>query len=100
PGGAPVAVSAAVKFCIAPAIATETAPASVRWSGSQIPDRALPDSRIEPPARVSHERAAVWYTSVVVRGRIVAPSSRTGGAAGAFGRVWVFGWSLGYSIRA
>ena len=56
--------SAAAKFCIAPAIASETAPASVRCSGNQNPSRAAGDRTIERPGqrepracgRLVHER--------------------------------------------
>ena len=58
-GGAGVAVSASMKFCIAPEMAVVTAPAKVRWSGTQIPSRRAGGSRSESPARVSHARATV-----------------------------------------
>ena len=57
-GGAGEAVSASTKFCIAPEIAVETAPASARCRGSQTPTRSASGSRSETAARVSHSRAA------------------------------------------
>lgn len=58
--GAGAAVRANAKFCIAPAIATETAPARARWSGSQMPRRLDSGNRSDRTAAVSHARAASW----------------------------------------
>ena len=59
PGGGPVAVNAAPNVCMAPAIATDAAPATRRCNGNQIPSRTLHGSRSESPASVNHPRAAV-----------------------------------------
>ena len=56
-GGAAVAVSASVKFCIAPEMAVEIAPAKARCSGNQRSRRHDAGSRSD--AAVSHARAAV-----------------------------------------
>ena len=58
-GGEGVAVIASTKFCMAPEIAVEIAPASARCSGSQRPSRHEAGSASETTAAVSHARAAV-----------------------------------------
>ena len=50
-GGEPVAVSALAKFYIAPAIATEAAPASVRCSGSHSPRPSSTGNKSDSPGR-------------------------------------------------
>jgi hypothetical protein len=58
PAGPGAAVSVRAKFCIAPAIADDTPPASARWSGSHTPSRSASGSSSERTAAVSHTLAA------------------------------------------
>ncbi len=57
-----------MKFCIAPEIAVEMAPARVRCSGSHSPSRHRTGRRKESAASVSQTRDADWYSAVVTRG--------------------------------
>jgi len=63
-----VAVSASMKFCIAPEIAVAIAPASARCRGSQRPSRSDTGSRSDTAASESQIRDAVWYHLVIARG--------------------------------
>ena len=58
--GSGEAVNASMKFCIAPEIAVEMAPARVRCSGSQSPSRHRTGNRKESAASVSQMRAVDW----------------------------------------